>query len=62
MVITRKSKVDFPPVRISESDMASWVLRQTRISMDWMFMGSPGGGKNLLNGAVWRQQNDNFTI
>jgi hypothetical protein len=34
MVITKKSKVDFPPERISESDMAGWVLRQTRISMD----------------------------
>src|SRR6185437_2364829 len=31
---TMKSKFDFPPARISESAMASRVLRQTRTSMD----------------------------
>lgn len=29
-----KSNVDFPPALISESDITSRVLRQTRISMD----------------------------
>ena len=51
MVMTKKSKVDFPPERISESDMAGWVLRQTRISMDLILTWAPGGGKNLLNTA-----------
>ena len=34
--ITRKSKFDFPPTRISPSDIASRVLRQARTSMDSM--------------------------
>jgi len=50
-VMTKKSNVDFPPMRISESDMAGWVLRQTRISMDSILTVAPGGGKNLLNGG-----------
>ena len=34
--MTRKSKFDLPPARISLSDMASRVLRQARTSMDLM--------------------------
>ena len=38
MEITRKSKVDLPPTRISESVIASRVFRQTRTSMEVIFM------------------------
>jgi hypothetical protein len=36
METTRKSKVDFPPARISESDMLSSEFLQTRISIEVM--------------------------
>ena len=34
--MTRKSKFDLPPARISPSDIVARVLRQTRTSMDLM--------------------------
>ncbi len=48
MEITRKSKVDFPPIRISESDMASRTFLQTRISIELMATVGPLGSSRLL--------------
>jgi hypothetical protein len=39
METTRKSKVDFPPALISESDMLSREFLQTRISIEVIAMG-----------------------
>src|SRR6202021_2185321 len=47
IVITRKSKVDLPPDRISESDIAGRVFCQTRISIEVMRTSAP-----VVAGAV----------